>query len=129
MTFTEKAANEMEERVDQLIPYSYSFVDISTFNSFGEKVLRNYALDLGYPLDFKLLDEVEQAIYLREKLFHLPLHYYRPLSTPTKHIQEILEAIKRLKQEGVATSSSRRSAPRHRSACSAWKRTSKPSSG
>ncbi len=101
VTFTEKAANEMEERVDQLIPYSYSFVDISTFNSFGEKVLRNYALDLGYPLDFKLLDEVEQAIYLREKLFHLPLHYYRPLSTPTKHIQEILEAIKRLKQEGV----------------------------
>ncbi len=47
VTFTEKAANEMEERVDRLIPYSYSFVEISTFNSFGERVLRNYALDLG----------------------------------------------------------------------------------
>ena len=52
VTFTEKAANEMEERVDRLIPYGYSFVDISTFNSFGEKVLRNYALDLGYPPGF-----------------------------------------------------------------------------
>lgn len=102
VTFTEKAANEMEERVDQLIPYSYSFVDISTFNSFGEKVLRNYALDLGYPLDFKLLDEVEQAIFFRENLFRLPLRYYRPLSSPTRHIQEILEAIKRLKQEDVS---------------------------
>lgn len=102
VTFTEKAANEMEERVDQLIPYSYSFVNISTFNSFGERVLRNYALDLGYPLDFKLLDEVEQAIYFREKLFDLPLDYYRPLSTPTKHIQELLDAIKRLKQEDIS---------------------------
>ncbi len=47
VTFTEKAANEMEERVDVLIPYTYSFVEISTFNSFGERVLRNFALDLA----------------------------------------------------------------------------------
>ena len=102
VTFTEKAANEMEGRVDELIPYSYSFVNISTFNSFGERVLRNYALDLGYPLDFTLLDEVEQAIFLRENLFRLPLRYYRPLSVPTRHIQELQEAIKRLKQEDVS---------------------------
>jgi DNA helicase-2/ATP-dependent DNA helicase PcrA len=102
VTFTEKAANEMEERVDQLIPYSYSFVDISTFNSFGERVLRNYALDLGYPLDFRLLDDVEQAIFFRENLFRLPLRYYRPLSFPTRHIQELLGTIKRLKQEDIS---------------------------
>jgi DNA helicase-2/ATP-dependent DNA helicase PcrA len=101
VTFTEKAANEMEERVDQLIPYSYSFVDISTFNSFGERVLRNYALDLGYPLDFRLLDDVEQAIFFRENLFRLPLRYYRPLSFPTRHILELLGAVKRLKQEDI----------------------------
>jgi len=102
VTFTEKAANEMEERVDQLIPYSYSFVEISTFNSFGERALRNYALDLGYPLDFRLLDDVEQAIVFRENLFRFPLKYYRPLSSPTRHIQELLDAIKRLKQEDVS---------------------------
>lgn len=101
VTFTEKAANEMEERVDQLIPYSYSFVEISTFNSFGERVLRNYGIELGYPSDFKLLDDVEQAIFFRENLFCLPLAYYRPLSFPTKHIQELLDAIKRLKQEDI----------------------------
>jgi DNA helicase-2/ATP-dependent DNA helicase PcrA len=102
LTFTDKAANEMEERVDQLIPYSYSFVAISTFNSFGERVLRSYALDLGYRLDFRLLDDVEQAIFLRENLFRLPLRYYRPLSSPTRHIQELLDAIKRLKQEDIS---------------------------
>ncbi len=102
VTFTEKAANEMEERVDRLIPYSYAFVDISTFNSFGERVLRNYALDLGYPPDFRLLDDVEQAVFVRSNLFRLPLRYYRPLSSPTRHIQELLGAVKKLKQEDVS---------------------------
>ena len=101
VTFTEKAANEMEERVDILIPYSYSFVEISTFNSFGERVLRNYGMEIGYPPDFKLLDEVEQAIFFREHLFEFPLKYYLPLSHPTKFIQELLETIKGLKQEDV----------------------------
>jgi DNA helicase-2/ATP-dependent DNA helicase PcrA len=101
VTFTEKAASEMEARVDILVPYTYSFVEISTFNSFGEKVLRDYALDVGCPPDFKLLDDVEQAIFFRENLFRFSLDYYRPLSYPTRHIQELLEAIRRLKQEDV----------------------------
>jgi DNA helicase-2/ATP-dependent DNA helicase PcrA len=101
LTFTERAANEMEERVDRLIPYSYSFVEIGTFNSFGEKVLRDYIHELGYGLDFKLLDEVEQAIFFREHLFRFPLRSYRPLNAPAGHIREILSLIRKLKQEGV----------------------------
>ncbi len=75
VTFTEKAANEMEERVDLLIPYGYSFVEISTFNAFGERVLRHYAHEMGLHLDFRLLDEVEQALFFREHLFRLPLKH------------------------------------------------------
>lgn len=101
VTFTEKAANEMEARVDVLVPYTSSFAEISTFNSFGERVLRDYALDAGYPPDFRLLADVDQAIFFRENLFRLPLDYYRPLGQPTRHIQEVLEAIGRLKQEDV----------------------------
>jgi DNA helicase-2/ATP-dependent DNA helicase PcrA len=101
VTFTEKAANEMEGRVDVLVPYTSSFAEISTFNSFGERVLRDHALDAGYPPDFRLLADVDQAIFFRENLFRLPLDYYRPLGHPTRHIQEVLEAIRRLKQEDV----------------------------
>ncbi|OGD13170.1 MAG: hypothetical protein A2W20_05555 [Candidatus Aminicenantes bacterium RBG_16_66_30] len=101
VTFTEKAANEMEARVDCLVPYTSSFAEISTFNSFGERVLRDYALDVGYRPDFRLLAEVDQAVFFRENLFRLPLDYYRPLGQPTRHIQEVLEAIRRLKQEDV----------------------------
>ena len=101
VTFTEKAASEMEARVDVLVPYTSSFAEISTFNSFGERVLRDYSLDVGYPPDFRLLADVDQAIFFRENLFRLPLDYYRPLGQPTRHIQEVLEAIRRLKQEDV----------------------------
>ncbi|MEN6561845.1 MAG: ATP-dependent DNA helicase [Acidobacteriota bacterium] len=101
VTFTEKAASEMEARVDVLVPYTSSFAEISTFNSFGERVLRDYALDAGYPPDFRLLADVDQAVFFRENLFRLPLDYYRPLGQPTRHIQEVLEAIRRLKQEDV----------------------------
>jgi len=101
VTFTEKAANEMEERVDRLIPYSYSFVEISTFNSFGERVLRDYGIEVGISPDFTLLDDVEQAIFFREHLFDLPLEHYRPLSSPERYIQDILLAVKRLKQEDI----------------------------
>lgn len=101
VTFTEKAANEMEARVDVLIPYTYSFIEIGTFNSFGDRILRDHALDAGLPPDFRLIDDVEQAVFFRENLFRFPLDYYRPLSYPTRHIQEILEAVRRLKQEDI----------------------------
>ncbi len=101
LTFTEKAAREMEERVDKLVPYTYSYSQISTFNSFGEKILKEYFMDLGFPFNFKLLDEIGQAIFLREKLFDLPLKHFRPLGNPTSHIEKILEFIKRAKQEDI----------------------------
>ncbi|MFH1894286.1 MAG: UvrD-helicase domain-containing protein, partial [Patescibacteria group bacterium] len=38
VTFTEKAAEEMEERVDKLLPYGYVDLWISTFHAFCERV-------------------------------------------------------------------------------------------
>src|SRR5688572_31865835 len=46
LTFTEKAAREMSERVDQLIPYGYAETAISTFHAFGDAMLREFALEL-----------------------------------------------------------------------------------
>src|SRR3990170_2912220 len=47
LTFTDKAAGEMEERVGLLVPYGYAEVWISTFHAFGDRVLREQALALG----------------------------------------------------------------------------------
>src|SRR5437773_3332913 len=40
LTFTDKAAAEMAERVDQLIPYGYAETWIGTFHAFGDHRLR-----------------------------------------------------------------------------------------
>src|SRR3990172_1072506 len=101
LTFTEKAAGEMEERVDRLGPYGYSNVWISTFHSFGDRILRDNALEIGLAPDFKVLSEAEKIIFLKEHLFELPLNYYRPLGNPIKYISAITGLISRLKDEDV----------------------------
>src|SRR5829696_703158 len=45
LTFTEKAAGEMEERVDLIMPLGYSEIQISTFHAFAHKILSQHALD------------------------------------------------------------------------------------
>lgn len=102
LTFTEKAALEMEERVDILLPYGYSDIWISTFHSFGDRVLREHALELGLTPDFRVLSRPEQAIFLREHLFDFPISYFRPLGNPTKYIEAILRVISRAKDEDIS---------------------------
>jgi DNA helicase-2/ATP-dependent DNA helicase PcrA len=40
LTFTEKAAFEMEERVDKMLPFGYFQMWISTFHAFAEQILK-----------------------------------------------------------------------------------------
>jgi len=102
LTFTDKAAAEMEERVDVLVPYGYSDVAINTFHAFGDRVLRDHALDLGLPPDFRILTKAEQVIFLRDHLFDLPLDVYRPLGDPTRYLTALLALFSRAKDEDVS---------------------------
>src|SRR6187549_1217909 len=62
LTFTEKAAREMSERVDQLIPYGYAESRISTFHAFGDAVLREFGLEVGLNPQARVLSRPEQVI-------------------------------------------------------------------
>ncbi len=108
LTFTDKAAGEMEERVDVLVPYGYTEVWISTFHAFGDRVLRTHALLLGLPPDFRVLNRAEQVLFLREHLFDLPLRRYRPLSDPTRHLQALVQLFSRAKDEDTTPEDYRR---------------------
>lgn len=101
LTFTDKAANEMEERVDRLLPYGYTDLWIHTFHAFAEKVLRENALEIGLPNDIKLLDTTSQWMLVRENLDKFNLDYWRPRGNPTKFIHALLRHWSRAKDELV----------------------------
>ncbi|HLA78415.1 MAG TPA: ATP-dependent DNA helicase [Vicinamibacteria bacterium] len=102
LTFTEKAAAEMAERVDQLIPYGYAETWISTFHAFGDRILREAALEAGLNPEFRVLSRPEQIIFLRERLWRLPLRRFRPLGDPTRHLGALLDLLSRAKDEDVS---------------------------
>ncbi len=101
LTFTEKAAGEMELRADQILPYGYVDLWIHTFHGFCEKILREHALDIGLSPNFKLLSTTDQWVLVKKNLQRFNLNYYRPLGNPTKFISELLKHFSRLKDENI----------------------------
>jgi len=102
LTFTEKAAGEMEERADKILPYGCFDLWISTFHGFGERVLREFGLDIGLNAGFKVLNETEQWVLIKKNLAKFNLDYYRPLGNPTKFISELIRHFSRLKDENIS---------------------------
>lgn len=101
LTFTEKAASEMEDRVLQLLTTGAYDFWISTFHGFCQRILEAHALDIGLPNQFRLLNTTDAWLLLRKHLAELPLTYYRPLGNPTKFLRALLSHISRAKDEGV----------------------------
>jgi DNA helicase II / ATP-dependent DNA helicase PcrA len=102
LTFTEKAAGEMTERVDRLLPYGAFFdLSISTFHSFCDTILKESGLEIGLPTDYKLLDEYQQYALFKKHLDRFGLDYYRPMGNPTKFIRDLLKHFSRCKDEDI----------------------------
>ncbi|MDD5289608.1 MAG: UvrD-helicase domain-containing protein [Patescibacteria group bacterium] len=101
LTFTDKAAGEMEERVDKLLPYGYVDLWVMTFHSFCERILQIHGLDIGLANDFKLLNQTDQWLLARENLDKFNLDYYRPLGNPTKFIHALIKHFSRCKDEEI----------------------------
>jgi DNA helicase-2/ATP-dependent DNA helicase PcrA len=102
LTFTDQAADEMQTRVDQLVPYGYTDTAISTFHAFGDRLLREFALELGLPTDLRVLSRPETVVFLRERVFELGLDEYRPLGDPTKFLDALATLFSRAKDEDVS---------------------------
>lgn len=102
LTFTEKAAYEMEERVDRAMPYGYFQMWISTFHAFADDVLRDEIHHLGMNPAYILMSQTQSILFLRKNLFVLNLHYYRPISNPNKFIEGLLQHFSRLQDEDIS---------------------------
>ncbi len=101
LTFTDKAAGEMEERVDVLLPYGYVDMQISTFHAFCERLLRDHGTEMGLSRDFKLLTELDTWLLIRQQFDRFELDYYRPLGNPTKYLRGFMSHFSRLKDQAI----------------------------
>lgn len=66
ITFTNKAAREMRERVIQLLGDIAQGISISTIHSFCVRLLREDIYELGYPRNFTIVDSDDQKSILKE---------------------------------------------------------------
>ena len=99
LTFSNKAAEEMRQRVAEVFPDQASQIWMGTFHSFGLELLRKYGYAIGLSDSPKLLDPVA-ALFLMEQLVpDLNLDHYLNLYDPLLPLRDILGAISRAKDE------------------------------
>ena len=65
ITFTNKAAGEMRERVDKIVGYGSESIWVSTFHSTCVRILRRYIDRLGYDTNFTIYDADDQKTVMK----------------------------------------------------------------
>ena len=73
ITFTNKAAGEMRERVDQLVGFGSESIWVSTFHSTCVRILRRYIDRIGYDTNFTIYDTDDQKTLMKEVIRQLQL--------------------------------------------------------
>ena len=73
LTFTNKAAREMSDRIRQLTGKRLSNLTLATFHAFGVQVLRHHIGRLGYKHNFSIYDQTDKISLLKEVARHLKI--------------------------------------------------------
>jgi superfamily I DNA/RNA helicase len=102
LTFSNRAAGELSERVSAVEPEHAPRIWMGTFHAFGLDLVRRYHDRLGLPADPSLFDRSDAIEGLEEVLPTLPLVHYQNLWDPTLILRDIVGAISRAKDEMVS---------------------------
>lgn len=101
LTFSNKAAGEMTERIALKRPKDAAALCIGTFHSFGLDILRRFNDRCNLPADPRLMDRTEAVELLENEFPRLGLTHYRNLYDPSQTAADILTAVSRAKDEVV----------------------------
>lgn len=95
ITFTNKAAGEMRERVDQIVGFGSESIWVSTFHSTCVRILRRHIDLLGYDNNFTIYDSDDQKTLMKDvcKLLNIDTKVYKE--------RNLLSAISKAKDEMV----------------------------
>jgi DNA helicase II / ATP-dependent DNA helicase PcrA len=101
LTFSNRAAGELAERLIAAAPVAAPKLWIGTFHAFGLDLVRRYHDKLGLSPNPSLFDRSDAIAVLEDILPTLPLVHYRNLWDPAMVLRDIVAAISRAKDEMV----------------------------
>ncbi|MBB4263571.1 UvrD-helicase domain-containing protein [Bradyrhizobium sp. CIR3A] len=99
LTFSNKAAGELSDRLAARRPEAAAAMWIGTFHSFGLDVIRRFHERLKLPANPRLMDRTEAIDLLADRFPQLDLQHYRDVWDPSMALSDILAAISRAKDE------------------------------
>lgn len=98
LTFTNKAASEMRERVDNIVGYGSENIWVSTFHSTCVRILRRYIEAIGYDRSFTIYDSDDQKTLMKE------ICKYLNIDTKNTKERTLLSVISSAKDELISPS-------------------------
>lgn len=101
LTFSESASFEMRSRLAEIIGTPAFRVEIATFHSFSNDVIKNYPDEFTMLLSAENITETEQIELIEKLIDSLNLKLLRPFGDPLYYLRDILDTINDLKKEGV----------------------------
>lgn len=101
LTYSNKAAGELADRIAAERPEKAAAMWIGTFHAFGLDLIRRLSAEFSLPDNPQLMDRVEAVELLEREFPKLALEHYQDLYDPTRLIGDILAAISRAKDEVV----------------------------
>lgn len=96
ITFTNKAAGEMRERVDNIVGFGSESIWVSTFHSTCVRILRRHIDRLGYDTNFTIYDTDDQKTLMRD------ICKYLQIDTKIYRERNLLAAISAAKNEMIS---------------------------
>jgi superfamily I DNA/RNA helicase len=102
LTFSNKAAEEMRERLSAMDADAAIEMWVGTFHAFGLELLTKWPGRVGRSSNVRILDQTGSLALLEENLTKLPLHYYQNLYEPAYELIYVLRVISRCKDELIS---------------------------
>ncbi len=102
LTFTDSAVLSMRQRLSEIISTLSYRVEITTFHSFCNEVIRRYPEDFPHLISSSSISEIEQIQLLETIIDTLKIEVLKPFGDPFYYLKSILSSINDLKKEGVS---------------------------
>ena len=99
LTFSNKAAEEMRERLSQMNASAAIEMWVGTFHAFGLELIKKWPSSIGRTSDVRVLDQTGSLALLEVNLDKLPLRHYQNLYEPAYELVPLLQVISRCKDE------------------------------